>query len=71
MNYLLNKITVISFENSFIFSISITIIDFLYSRSLISILLDWVSFLAHPNLYGTKGFVVVVDSFILTHFSTT
>jgi hypothetical protein len=21
---------------------------------------DWVSFLAHPNLFGIKGFVVVV-----------
>jgi hypothetical protein len=23
-------------------------------------LLDWVSFLAYPNLFGIKGFVVVV-----------
>jgi hypothetical protein len=22
---------------------------------------DWVSFLAYPNLFGIKGFVVVVD----------
>jgi hypothetical protein len=29
-------------------------------RSLISMLLDWVSFLAYPNLFGIKGFVVVV-----------
>jgi hypothetical protein len=27
---------------------------------LISTLLDWVSFLAYPNLFGIKGFVVVV-----------
>jgi hypothetical protein len=23
---------------------------------------DWVSFLAYPNIFGIKGFVVVVDS---------
>jgi hypothetical protein len=28
-------------------------------------LLDWVSFLAYPNLFGIKGFVVVVDMNIL------
>jgi translation elongation factor EF-1beta len=27
---------------------------------MISILSDWVSFLAYPNLFGIKGFVVVV-----------
>jgi hypothetical protein len=26
-----------------------------------SMLSDWVSFLAYPNLYGIKGFVVVED----------
>jgi hypothetical protein len=35
------------------------IIDFLYLRSLISMISDWVSFLAYPNLFGIKGFVVV------------
>jgi hypothetical protein len=29
-------------------------------RSMISILSDWVSFLAYPNLFAIKGFVVVV-----------
>jgi hypothetical protein len=38
--------------------ITITIIDFLYMRSLISMLSDWVLFLAY-NLFGIKGFVVV------------
>jgi hypothetical protein len=27
---------------------------------MIPMLLDWVSFLAYPNLFGIKGFVVVV-----------
>jgi hypothetical protein len=27
-------------------------------------LLDWVSFLAYPNLFGIKGFVVVFSSTI-------
>jgi hypothetical protein len=33
---------------------------FVCMRFLISMLLNWVSFLAYPNLFGTKGFVVVV-----------
>jgi hypothetical protein len=33
---------------------------FLHLRSLISMLSDWVSFPAYPNLFGIKGFVVVV-----------
>jgi hypothetical protein len=36
------------------------IIFFFHLRSMISILSDWVSFLAYPNLFGIKGFVVVV-----------
>jgi hypothetical protein len=31
-----------------------------FLRSLTFMLLDWVSFLAYPNLFGIKGFVVVV-----------
>jgi hypothetical protein len=27
---------------------------------MISMLSDWVSFLAYPNLFGIKGFVVIV-----------
>jgi hypothetical protein len=27
---------------------------------------DWVSFLAYPNLFGIKGFVVVVELGLLT-----
>jgi hypothetical protein len=45
------------FDQSII--ITITIIDFLYLRSLISMILDWVSFLVYPNLFGIKGFVVI------------
>jgi hypothetical protein len=33
---------------------------FLLLKSMIPMLLDWVSFLAYPNLFGIKGFVVVV-----------
>jgi hypothetical protein len=29
---------------------------------------DWVSFLAYPNLFGIKGFVVVVVVFIFECF---
>jgi hypothetical protein len=36
----------------------------IYLRSLISMILDWVSFLAYPNLFGIKGFVVVVHTFV-------
>jgi hypothetical protein len=28
-------------------------------------ILDWVSFLAYPNLFGIKGFVVVVFAYYL------
>jgi hypothetical protein len=28
---------------------------------MIFVILDWVSFLTHPNLFGIKGFVVVVS----------
>jgi hypothetical protein len=46
--------------------ITITIIDFLYLRSPISMILDWVSFLAYPNLFGIKCFVVAAISSIIT-----
>jgi hypothetical protein len=36
-------------------------------RSIISILSDWVSFLAYPNLFGIKGFVVV---YFLSHLGS-
>jgi hypothetical protein len=48
---------IINFTISII--ITITIIDFLYLRSLVSMISDWVSFLAYPNLFGIEGFVVV------------
>jgi hypothetical protein len=31
------------------------------------IISDWVSFLAYPNLFEIKGFVVVVSSFPFSH----
>jgi hypothetical protein len=40
--------------------ITITIIDFLYLRSLISMILSWVSFLGYPNIFGIKDFVAAV-----------
>jgi hypothetical protein len=42
--------------------IIVTTIDFffIYLRSLISMISDWVSFLAYPNFLGIKGFIVVV-----------
>jgi hypothetical protein len=55
--------------------------NFLSSYSLLSLIFeifdlmlsDWVSFLAYPNLFGIKGFVVVVVedvSFIRLQFTT-
>jgi hypothetical protein len=32
--------------------------DFLYLRSLISVLSNWVSFLAYPNLFGLKALLL-------------
>jgi hypothetical protein len=43
--------------------VTITIINFLYLRSLISMFLDWISFLVYPNLFGIKGFVIAVVGF--------
>jgi hypothetical protein len=45
--------------------IEFSIIDFflfffLSLRSMIFVISDWVSFLTYPNLFGIKGFVVVV-----------
>jgi hypothetical protein len=34
---------------------------------MISILSDWVSFLAYPNLFGIKGFVVVIVVVVFIH----
>jgi hypothetical protein len=41
-------------------SFSLSSLLFFHLRSMNSILSDWVSFLAYPNLFGIKGFVVVV-----------
>jgi hypothetical protein len=41
-------------------TIEMVFMIFLHLRSLISMLSDWVSFLAHPNIFGIKGCVVVV-----------
>jgi hypothetical protein len=46
-----------SFSSS---SFSLSSLLFFHLRSMNSILSDWVSFLAYPNLFGIKGFVVVV-----------
>jgi hypothetical protein len=40
--------------------VTVTIINFLYMRFVIFMFSDWVSFLAYINLFGIKGFVVVV-----------
>jgi hypothetical protein len=49
------------FDSGWVISIIIIfIIFFFHLRSVISILSDWVSFLAYPNLFGIKGFDVVV-----------
>jgi hypothetical protein len=68
------KLQLLPRTNTFVSNLVITIIIFIYffiffsSSSLLSLIFeifdlmlsDWVLFLAYPNLFGIKGFVVVV-----------
>jgi hypothetical protein len=54
--YLLYLLYIFFFSSSSLLSLIFEIFDLMLS--------DWVSFLANPNLFGIKGFVVVVVVFL-------
>jgi hypothetical protein len=73
------RIFIINYQSYYIFYIDAHIIIIIYflflsSYSLLSLIFeifdlmlsDWISFLAYPNLFGIKGFVVVVVVVVCT-----